>query len=48
MIPREYSLLSATLTILYACGAAYETSTSISGVVAREEGSIFYLSIDYT
>jgi hypothetical protein len=30
------------------CGAAYETSASISGVVAGEEAIIFYMSIDYT
>jgi hypothetical protein len=35
------------LTISCTCGATYETSTSISGAVAREEASIFYLSIDY-
>jgi hypothetical protein len=34
------------LTIPCACGAAYETSKSISGAVAGEEASIFYLSID--
>jgi hypothetical protein len=31
-----------------ACGAAYEMSTSISGVVAGEKANISYLSIDYT
>jgi hypothetical protein len=30
-----------------ACEVAQETSTSISGVVVREEVSIIYLSIDY-
>jgi hypothetical protein len=33
----EYSQRSATLTIPCACGAAYETSPSIFGAVAREE-----------
>jgi hypothetical protein len=36
------------LTILCACGAAYETSTSIYGTIVREKASIFYLSIDCT
>jgi hypothetical protein len=36
------------LTILCAYGATYETSTSITGAVASEEVSFFYLSIDYT
>jgi hypothetical protein len=40
--------VSATLTIPCACGAANETSTSISGTVVGEEANIFYLSIDYT
>jgi hypothetical protein len=39
--------VSATLIIPCACGAAYETSTSISSAIAREVVSIFYLSIDY-
>jgi hypothetical protein len=41
-------LLVCILTILCACRAAKETSTSISGIVAGEEATIFYLSIDYT
>jgi hypothetical protein len=36
------------IEILPPLGAAYETSISISGVIAGEEASIFYLSIDYT
>jgi hypothetical protein len=35
------------LIIMCACRVAYKTSTSISGAVAEEEASIFYLSIDY-
>jgi hypothetical protein len=36
------------LTIPCACGAAYETSTSISIAVVNEEAGIFYLYIDCT
>jgi hypothetical protein len=47
MILGEYSRRSATLTFSCACGATYETSTNISGVVAGVEAGTFYLSIDY-
>jgi hypothetical protein len=40
--------VKSILTIPCACGAAYETSTIISGTIAREEDSIFYVSIDCT
>jgi hypothetical protein len=34
-IPGEYSRWSATLTILYACGAAYETSTTLGCIMSN-------------
>jgi hypothetical protein len=53
MIPEEYSRWSATLIILCACGAAYETSTAIKGdiIISHEQtneqlANIFTKSLD--